>query len=128
MEELMKDSVRQIVGKQIVTVVVARSDHPPKRQVFLVFADGTRFEFYGDGFSGSGGVDLAPGVEEYIESGGGKIDRVYGDVAALEPKDKARVLLVAHEDTTRPSALEDAMRRDLDAWRTAKAAIEKARR
>ena len=123
----MKNGLKDIIGKQITAVVVAESDHAPKQQVFLVFADGTRFELYGEGFTCCGGLDRAAGIEEYVESGGGRIARVYGDVRALAPADKAKVL-VLHDETPPPSTLEKLLTRDLDAWREAKAAIEKAKR
>jgi len=121
----MKNGLKDIIGKQITTVVVAKSDLAPKQQVFLVFADGTRFELYGESFSCCSGLDRAEGIEAYVESGTGKIERVYGDVRALAPADKAKVLAM-HDDTPAPSALEKLLRRDLDAWREAKAAIDKA--
>jgi hypothetical protein len=122
----MKNGLKEIVGKQIASVVVASSDGGPKRQVFLVFTDGTRFELYGENFSCCSGLDRAEGIERYVESGGGKIERVYGDVRALAPADKARVLAV-HDDTPAPTTLEKVLRRDLDAWREANEAIAKAR-
>ena len=121
----MKNGLKDIIGKHITAVVVAQSDRAPKQQVFLVFADGTRFELYGESFSCCSGLDRAEGIEAYVESGTGKIERVYGDVRALAPADKAKVLAM-HDDTPAPSALEKLLRRDLDAWREAKAAIDKA--
>ena len=122
----MKTGLKDIIGKQITAVVVAESDHAPKQQVFLVFADGTRFELYGEGFTCCSGLDRADGIEGYVESGGGKIVRVYGDVRALAPADKAKVLAL-HDDAPPPSMLEKLLKRDLDAWREAKAAIGKAK-
>ena len=118
----MKDGFKDIIGKRIVAVVVARNGHGhPHDQVFLVFPDGKRFEIYGENFTCCGGVDRADGIAEYVESGGGKVVRVYGDAAALEP---ARVRVAAGED----ESLESLMTRDLDAWIAAKAAMAKARR
>jgi hypothetical protein len=121
----MKNGLEDIIGKQIAAVVVARSDHAPRHQVFLVFPDGTRFEFWGEDFSCCSGLDRAEGIEAYVESGAGKIERVYGDVAALAPANKAKVLAL-HDDTPAPTTLEKLLTRDLDAWREAKAAIGKA--
>jgi len=121
----MKNGLKDIIGKHITAVVVARSDRAPKQQVFLVFSDGTRFEFWGECFSCCSGLDRAEGIEAYVESATGKIERVYGDVRALAPADKAKVLAL-HDDTPAPSSLEKLLRRDLDAWREAKAAIGKA--
>ena len=122
----MKDGLKYVIDKQIIAVVVAENDCAPKQQVFLVFADGTRFELYGEGFTCCSGLDPAAGIEGYVESGGGRIARVYGDVRALAPADKAKVLAL-HDDTPAPSTLEKVLRRDRDAWREAKAAIERAR-
>ena len=122
----MKNGLKDIIGKQIAAVVVAASDRAPKQQVFLVFADGTRFEFWGESFSCCSGLDPAEGIEPYVESGAGKIVRVYGDVRALAPADKARVLAL-HDDTPAPATLEKVLRRDLDAWREAKAVIGRAK-
>jgi hypothetical protein len=122
----MKNGLKEIVGKQIASVVVASSGRGPKRQVFLVFTDGTRFELYGENFSCCSGLDRAEGIERYVESGAGKIERVYGDVRALAPADKAKVLALK-DDTPPPATLEKVLRRDLDAWREANEAIAKAR-
>ena len=122
----MKNGLKDTIGKQIAAVVVAESGRAPKQQVFLVFTDGTSFELYGESFSCCRGLDRAGGIEEYVESGGGKIARVYGDVRALAPADKAKVLAV-HDDTLPPSMLEKLLMQDLDAWREAKAAIAKAK-
>ena len=79
------------------------------------------------GSQGNGSaLDRAEGVEEYLESAGGKISRIYGDVGALAPADKAKVLAL-HDETPVPSTLEKLLTRDLDAWREAKAAIGKAK-
>ncbi|MGE0594655.1 MAG: hypothetical protein AB7G23_08975 [Vicinamibacterales bacterium] len=55
----MKDAIRDIVGKSIAGVVVKESDRPPRRQVFLVFSDGTYYELY----SGSGDIKGAGGID-----------------------------------------------------------------
>ena len=45
----MKRELAEIVGKRIAGVVVKESSHlSPPRQVFLIFDDGTNFEFYGN--------------------------------------------------------------------------------
>ena len=123
----MKNGLKDIIGKQITAVVVASSDRAPKQQVFLVFADGTHFEFWGESFSCCSGLDPAEGIEPYVESGAGKIVSVYGDVRALAPTDKSKVLAL-HDDMSVPATLEKVLKRDLDAWREAQVAIGKARR
>lgn len=76
----MKDGLRQIVGKTISSVVVARNeDANPRNQVFLVFSDGTSFEFFGADFSCANGLDRS-GVEEvkdYAERGGAEVINTY---------------------------------------------------
>jgi hypothetical protein len=72
---MMKDGVRQIVGKSISGVVVAETPRALRRQVFLVFTDNTHFEFWGDSLTGAGGVDTG-GLEEvgnYIAKCGAKV-------------------------------------------------------
>ena len=75
----MKDGLKYLVGKRIAAVVVARSKRPPRDQVFLVFADGTRFELYGENFTCCAGLDPAEGIEEYVKSGVGEIVQVHVD-------------------------------------------------
>lgn len=87
----MKDGLKYLIGKRIAGVVVAASErHSPKQQVFLVFTDGTRFEFWGENFSCCSGLDRAFGIADYIKSGGGEIRAVYKDVvkATGQPKKK----------------------------------------
>ena len=118
----MKNGLKGIIGKQIVTVVVATSERAPQQQVFLVFSDGTRFEFWGREFSCRSRLDAAEGIEEYVQSGAGRIDRVYGDVEQLAPTRDTQALALQDD-----RALEQALRRDLQAWHQAQAAIYKAR-
>ena len=73
----MKDGLKYIVGKRIAAVVVAKSKRPPHIQVFFVFPDGSRFEFWGDSFSCCAGLDDARRIERYVKSGGGEIVAVY---------------------------------------------------
>jgi len=127
----MKDGFRDIIGKRIAAVVVAKSDHAPRQQIFLVFPNGTRFEIYGENFSCCSGLDRAEGIERYVESGGGEVVRVYGDASVLEP---ARVpLSTGPEPRPRYNApaadqsLEGLLQRDLDAWNVATAAIARAK-
>ena len=108
----MKDGLQQILGKRIAAVVVASNDRAPRQQVFLVFHDGTRFEFYGESFTCCGGVDKARDLEQYVESAKGKIETVY-----VDSRPKARIA-----QTT------SACPEDYSAWRSAVAAIEKAKR
>ena len=75
----MKDGVKDIVGKTIEAVVVARNDRDPLNQVFLVFEDGTYFEFWGPNFSCAGGI-VQGGKEKvtsYIQKLGGRITGIY---------------------------------------------------
>ena len=76
----MKDGLKYIVGKQIAAVIVAESNERWFRnQVFLVFSDGSRFEFYGEQFSCCAGLDDAQRISAYVESGGGKIVGIYDE-------------------------------------------------
>ena len=125
----MKDGLKEIVGKQIAAVVVATSDGPPRNQVFLVFADGSNFEFYGENFTCCGGLDRTRHIERYIESGRGQITSVYGDTVRLEPE---RASLSTGREASpyhvaAPETLEGLMTRDLNAWIEAKAAIARAK-
>ncbi len=81
----MKDGLAKIVGKRIAGVVVAESPRGPRQQVFLVFDDGTRFEFWGDAFSCCSGLDKAAGLADYVEMAGGKIVSTYGALADHAP-------------------------------------------
>ena len=127
----MKDGLKEIVGKQIAAVVVAKSDCHPRNQVFLVFADGSNFELYGENFTCCGGLDRTRDIERYVESGKRRIVRVYGDAARLEPE---RASLSTGPEigppyhVAAPETLEGLLTRDLNAWMMAKAAVEKARR
>src|SRR6187401_2138788 len=100
----MKRGLKTIVGKQIVTVVVATSEREPLQQVYLVFSDGTSFEFFGPSLSCCKRLDAPANIEEFVESRTGRIQRVYGDV----------------EQLARDGSVETAHRRDLHARRDAK--------
>jgi hypothetical protein len=67
-EEFMHAGIKEVIGKRITAVVVAESPRLPQRQVFLIFADDTYFEFYGTdcGFSWTEGVD--PGGLEKVRA------------------------------------------------------------
>ena len=125
----MQHGLKEIVGKQIAAVVVAESKSQPRNQVFLVFADGSNFELYGENFTCCAGLDRTRDIERYIELGKGRITRVYGDAARLEPE---RATLSTGPEATpyhvaAPETLEGLMTRDLNAWIEAKAAIARAR-
>jgi hypothetical protein len=63
----MKDGLKEIIGRQIASVVVAHSEKgSPRHQVFLVFTDGSNFELWGDSFSCCGGVDRTRDIERYV--------------------------------------------------------------
>jgi hypothetical protein len=49
--------INNIIGKTISSVIVAENKKSPKKRVFLVFSDDTYFEFYGENFSCTSGVD-----------------------------------------------------------------------
>jgi hypothetical protein len=116
----MKPGIREIIGKRIVGVVSAENSHHPRTQVFLLFSDGSRFEFYGERFTGAAGVDRASDVLRYIDAAGGKVTRQFGRVEpALAPG------AAAPEQGGNVEAL---LKRDLDAWEMAKAAVARARR
>ena len=130
----MKNGFKDIIGKKIAAVVVAKSDRcDPRHQVFLVFPDGTRFEIYGEAFTCCSGLDRADGIADYVESGGGKVERVYGDASMLEPARATSLSTgpnggLPYGVPEPPEPLEKLLTRDLNAWIEAKAAVEKARR
>lgn len=125
----MKPQVSEIVGKHIVGVVTAESDGTPRTQAFLLFSDGTRFEFHGERFSCCAGLDKAAGVLRYIASAGAKVTRRFGQVES-----PAGELLPASlsggsgNSANLRESLESLLARDLAAWNAARAAIERARR
>ena len=49
--------LKVILGKTIQAVVIRSGDHNPKDQVFLVFDDGTAYEFYGAEINSASGLD-----------------------------------------------------------------------
>ncbi|MDQ3028128.1 MAG: hypothetical protein M3R58_16705 [Pseudomonadota bacterium] len=126
----MKSGLKDIIGKQIAAVVYANGGrHYPTTQVFLVFTDGTRFEFYGPDFSCCAGLDQADRIAQYVESNGGEVVRVYGNAAALEP---ARASLAGQggepcHASAPAESLEGLLTRDLNAWIEAKDAIARAK-
>jgi hypothetical protein len=79
---MVKSAVNHILGKTIKGVVMKRNSvlGPPNEQLFLVFTDGTYYEFYiGSGsFATTGGVDpgglervrqyLSPPMEIFYEA------------------------------------------------------------
>ncbi len=125
----MKPGLAHIIGKEIVAVVVAKVDNDSRQQVFLVFSDGNRFEFYGRNFSCCSGLDEGDRVLQYVEACGGKVERVYGDLSA--PRRAPTVLATGPTQVpyeVPQESLAGLMKRDLDAWVLAKAVVEKARR
>lgn len=71
----MKEGLHEIVGKTIHSVITANNDREPRIQVFLVFSDGTYFEFYGAAFTctsalSQGGLAAA---ERYAGLAGGTV-------------------------------------------------------
>lgn len=76
----MKTGLEEIIGKTISAVVVAENkNHEPHDQVFLIFPDGTYFEFYGDQFSCCAGIDDGDVAKacSYAERGGATIRAIY---------------------------------------------------
>ncbi len=71
----MKNGLAEIIGKTIADVIVARHrpHRDPANQVFLVFDDGSYFEFWGADFNCNGGVDLG-GVAEVSDC----VERIHG--------------------------------------------------
>jgi hypothetical protein len=83
----MKDGLKDIIGRQIAAVIVAKSDgrHSPGNQVFLVFTDGANFEFWGEKFTCCGGIDRTRDIERYVKSGRGEIVAVYTNPVTPAP-------------------------------------------
>lgn len=81
----MKSGLREIVGKTISDVIVARNERgDPANQVFLVFDDGSFFEVWGAQFNCNGGV-WPGGVaepEHYVGRCGAKVVDRYPQRAA----------------------------------------------
>jgi hypothetical protein len=76
----MKDGINEIIGKKIRGVVVSRNERrEPENQVFIVFDDGTYFEFYGSRFTCNGGVDRgdAEVAINYARHFGAEITQIY---------------------------------------------------
>lgn len=76
----MKNGLKDIVGKTVSGVAVAANSHShPHQQVFLIFPDGTYFEFYGEQFSCASGLDKGDMEKacSYAKKGGGDIKAVY---------------------------------------------------
>lgn len=74
----VKNAIKGIVGKTISGVLVSENPRQPYTQVFLVFSDGTYYEFYGMVNSAAGvnrgGIEEA---ERYAGNFGGTITK-YG--------------------------------------------------
>ncbi len=52
-----RGAFEKMIGKRIKGVVVKESSDVPQAQVFLLFADDTYFEFYGNSISGCNDID-----------------------------------------------------------------------
>ncbi|HWE42942.1 MAG TPA: hypothetical protein VG432_10570 [Gemmatimonadaceae bacterium] len=63
-EMAFKPAVADIIGKTIEHIVVKEGDRQPRSQVFLVFTDGSYYEFYSatGAIVGAGGLDVG-GIE-----------------------------------------------------------------
>ena len=72
----MKPGLGDIVGKTIFSIVVADCKSGPRHQVFLVFSDGTYFEFYGESFNCNDGVCHGDAIQ-YVENIGTRVTHVY---------------------------------------------------
>ena len=121
----MKDGLKYLIGKRIAGVVVATSKRAPNEQVFLIFRDGSRFEFWGENFSCCAGLDDAHRIQSYVDSGEGEIVQVYDE--PLGPDRGLRFSTGREAAVAPPESLTGRMKRDLEAWTLAKAAIAKAR-
>lgn len=75
----MKDGTRHVVGRKISEVVVGQNSADRMQYVFLVFSDGTYFEFYGRDFTCAGGVDHGDvrDAAKYLERTGATIGDIY---------------------------------------------------
>jgi hypothetical protein len=72
---MIKSGISKIIGKTVSDVVVAEGNEAPRRQVILVFSDGTSLELWGADINcpGSlypGGVDAAT---KYVQRIGAQI-------------------------------------------------------
>jgi len=64
---MIKDGIREIIGKTITGVLAKKSDGPPKAQLFLMFSDGTYYEIYSSvELSSCGGLDRG-GREDVVQ-------------------------------------------------------------
>ncbi len=52
----MRGKFEDLLGRRIKGVVVKESQRHPENQVFLLFSDGTYFEFYGASMRGANGI------------------------------------------------------------------------
>ena len=87
----MRAGIEQTLEKCIKDIIVAESPGPsfPGKQVFLVFADDTHFEFYGPNFSWTAGVD--PGGVEKVRSYIAKFpgSKIIGECHSPDSRDSA---------------------------------------
>lgn len=63
MGRLWANSFKRVIGKRIHGLVVAAHPESPRRQVFLIFDDGSFYELFGDDISGCKGIDRG-GLDE----------------------------------------------------------------
>jgi hypothetical protein len=125
----MKDGLKYLVGKRICGVVVASSKQGPNHQVFLLFPDGTRFEFWGENFSCCSGLDKAEGIDRYVAGSKGEIRAIYDEPLGSEddcPLPLRTYSPPAAYQVQVPASLTGRMKMDLEAWRLAKAIIAAA--
>lgn len=75
----MKSGIAGIVGRAISRVVVAQNSVAPKQQVFILFTDGTYFEFWGESFSCNAAIDFGCEAEvlRYIKNCGAEVTHVF---------------------------------------------------
>lgn len=75
----MKDGLKDILGKRIAGVIAAQHENEPRRQLFLIFSDGTSLELYGEYFNCGSGLDKWKGSESIRRSlrAGSKITDAY---------------------------------------------------
>ena len=84
----VKDSLSDLIGKTIRGVVVAHNeDGHPRSRVFLVFTDGTAFEFWGE----EEDISVASGPDHY------DVDQLV-EMLRRREKTEVRVFRAPHED------------------------------
>ena len=124
----MKSGVQEIVGRRIAGVIVKEAIERPQSQVFLLFDDGTYYEFYGyEPILGTGGVDRGGCAEVLASVGPPRHDVIraaLADSTAQKTADRELALSGIRAQLRRPEVhlglLQSSLRRAEDAgfdWR-----------